>query len=110
MQVPNCYFDDTVCADDEWCMLDDHSKWGKPSLQTPPKVLSHRAGRCYDFGILNCAGAYAMGPEGETPSTGAGDQCGAYQDAGLDELFNVTCGGEVRSSKLAILAHWKGGG
>ena len=50
---------------------------------------------------MTCAGAYAMGPEGETPSTGAGDQCGAYQDAGLDELFNISCGGEVRASELA---------
>jgi len=36
-----------------------------------------------------------MGPDGETPSTGGGDQCGAYQDAGLEDLFNTTCGGEV---------------
>ena len=41
------------------------------------------------------AGAYAVGPDGETSSTGAGDQCGAYQEAGLDELFNTSCGGEV---------------
>lgn len=41
------------------------------------------------------AGAYAMGPDGETPSLGSGTDCPAYEAAGLDELFNTSCGGEV---------------
>ena len=36
-----------------------------------------------------------MGPNGESPSTGGGDQCGAYQEAGLDDIFNTSCGGQV---------------
>ena len=41
MQVPNCYFDDTVCADDEWCMLDDHIKWGKQAPLCKPLRKCH---------------------------------------------------------------------
>jgi len=64
--TPNCFYDDTVCSDQEWCMLDAQSLWGP----------------------------WAMGSGGQTPGASghAGIQCADAQAANMTWWFDTVCG------------------
>ena len=41
VQVPNCYMNEGICGEDEFCQIIDHAKWGPfgeagPNGESPP--------------------------------------------------------------------------
>lgn len=63
--VPNCYFDASVCSDDEWCMLDTQALWGPFGMGT---------------------GGWSPGSNGK-----GGFQCDTAQAAGMTWWWTTVC-------------------